>query len=325
MITTDRAGRARVWFAGYTEAAAWRIIEPFRRIDLGWIGQIPQIDIALIVALLVSAVAALMTSHRGGRFRGLLGWVGIWVVFAIVLVALSRTTPAWVSLGLLALLMFGTLRSYFYLVPLRPKDRGAIGAAYLAIPIALYPGFTGSIDTFLATVPILLFLLFPVLLALGRAQNGFLDSVGRVLLGVLTFVFCPAHLALLVHREQAGLLELYGVLVLAAELPQRLAAGRSAQGPGWLRPTLGLVASVVVTAAAGYWLGPICGLEAEDGARAGLFVALAVAMGRLVAEAVSRDVGQGATTHRLRTVLLDRAFPAVYAAPVFFHYLNHFA
>ena len=38
-----------------------------------------------------------------------------------------------------------------------------------------------------------------------------------------------------------------------------------------------------------------------------------------------RDIGQGATANRLRTALLDRAFPAVYAAPVFFHYLNHFA
>ena len=295
-----------------------------RRINLGWIGQIPQIDIALGVALLISAVAALFTSHRGGRFRGLLGWVGIWVVYAVVLVALSRAHP-WFSLSLLALLMFASLRSFFYLVPLRPKDRGAIGVAYLAIPIALYPGLTGSIDTFLATVPILLFLLFPAMLALGSAQTGFLDSVGRVLLGVLTFVFCPAHLALLVHWEQAGLLELYGVLVLAAELPQRLVAGRSAQGPGWLRPSLGLLFSIVVTAAAGYWLGPLCALEAEDGARAGLFVALAVAMGRLVAEAVTRDIGQGATANRLRAALLDRAFPAVYAAPVFFHYLNHFA
>ena len=295
-----------------------------RRIDLDWIGQIPQIDIALIVALLVSAVAALATGHWGGRFRGLAGWVGVWFVFAIVLVALSRLHP-WFSLILLAILMFVSLRGYFYLIPLRPKDRGAIGAAYLAIPVALYPGFTGSIDTFLATLPILLFLLFPALLALGRVQKGFLESVGRVLLGVLSFVFCPAHLALLIRWDQTGLLELYGVLVLAAELPQRLIAGRSAQGPGWLRPALGLGASVVVTAALGYWLGPLCLLEAEDGARAGLFVAIAVAMGRLVAEAVARDIGSGATANRFRTMLLDRAFPAVYAAPVFFHYLNTFA
>ena len=56
-------------------------------------------------------------------------------------------------------------------------------------------------------------------------------QLGRVLLGVLSFVFCPAHLALLVHWPQSGLLELYGVLVLSAELPQRLVTGRSAQGP----------------------------------------------------------------------------------------------
>ena len=291
---------------------------------MDWIAQLPRIDLALILALLVSAAAAMATRHRGGQFRGLMGWVGIWVLYAAVLVAMSRAHP-WFSLVVLALLMFASLRGYFYLVPLRPKDRGAISAAYLAIPIALYPGFTGSIDTFLATVPILLFLLFPALLAVGRSQKGFLDSVGRVLLGVLSFVFCPAHLALLIHWEMTGLLELYGILVLAAELPQRLIAGRLTQGPGWLRAALGVCASVILAGAIGYVLGPLCALEAEDAARAGFFVAAAVAMGRMVAEALARDIGPGSSSNRIRTALLDRAFPAFYAAPVFFHYLNHFA
>lgn len=290
---------------------------------MGWLELLPQIDLALLGALLISALAAVATGHRGGRFRGLLGWVGTWFLYALVLVLLSRAHP-WISIPFLGLLMFISMRGYFFWVPLRPKDRGAIMVAYGAIPVALYPGFTGSSATFLATVPLLLFLLFPALLVIGPPQEGFLESVGRVLLGVMIFVFCPAHLALMVRWEPSGYLELYGVLVLAADLPQRL-AGRFILGRNWLGPLSGVIVSVALTAAMGIWLGPLCGIDSGDGGRAGLFVAIAVTMGRLVAEAVARDIGAGTAGGSARGALLDRAFPAVYAAPVYFHYLNHFA
>ena len=64
----------------------------------------------------------------------------------------------------------------------------------------------------------------------------------------------------------------------------------------------------------------------EDGARAGFLVALAVTMGALVTTALMQELARGSSTARVgRVGLLDRAIPAVYAAPVFFHYLNHFA
>ena len=51
-----------------------------------------------------------------------------------------------------------------------------------------------------------------------------------------------------------------------------------------------------------------------------------VTMGALVSDAVMRDLSPGSTGTRVgRWAFLDRAIPAVYAAPVFFHYLNHFA
>ena len=137
-------------------------------------------------------------------------------------------------------------------------------------------------------------------------------------------IFTLCWNSLMVRWEPSGCLELYGVLVLGAELPQRL-AGRSTQGPGRFRPVLGILASAILTSALGYWLGPLGGLDSNDGTLVGFFVAIAVAMGRLVSEAVAGDIGPGAVGSRIRGALLDRAFPAVYAAPVFFHYLNHFA
>jgi predicted CDP-diglyceride synthetase/phosphatidate cytidylyltransferase len=285
---------------------------------------IPGIVIVLAGALAISGLLALASRRRGGRFRGLPGWVLFWIFFAVILVSLSRLRP-WVSLTMLGLLMFAALRTHFFVAPVRPRDRYAMLAAYLAIPFALYPGLTGSEATFLATVPVMLFLLFPVLLSAGKPQEGLIESLGRMLLGVVLFVFCAAHLGLLVQSDKPGLLELFGVLVLAAELPGRL-TGRFRHGGGWARTTFGIVAGAVLAAAIGFWAGPWCGIVEEDGARVGLLVTVAVTMGALVSEAVMRDVSPSAPAARVgRWAFLDRAIPPVYAAPVFFHYLNHFA
>jgi phosphatidate cytidylyltransferase len=285
---------------------------------------IPRIVLVLAGTLAISGLLALASRRRGGRYRGLPGWVLFWIFFAGILVSLSRLLPA-ISLTMLGLMMFAALRTYLFVAPVRPRDRYAMLAAYLAIPFALYPGFTGSEAAFLATVPVTLFLLFPVLLAAGKPQEGLLESMGRLLIGVLLFVFCAAHLGLLVRWEQRGLLELFGVLVLAAELPGRL-TGRFRQGGGWARSVFGIAAGAVMAASLGFWAGPWCGLVEEDGARVGVLVAVAVTMGALVSEAVMFDLSPSAPAVRVgRWAFLDRAIPAVYAAPVFFHYLNYFA
>lgn len=284
--------------------------------------QIPEIDLALGLALLVSFLFAVLTGRRGGRFRGLPGWAGFWLGFSALLVCLSRA-PRWASFPLLALLMFATLRAYFFLAPVRPADRWAIISSYVAIPLVLYPAYIGSNDMFLATVPVSLFLLMPLMLALGPRREGLLDAMGRTLLGVLLFIFCTAHLGLLAH-EPTGLPELFAVLVLAAELVQRL-IGRLRPGEGRLRASLGILASAVATAALGFRLGPLTGLTEEDGARAGVLVALAVTAGSIVIDAVAHELDPRSSTARLgRGAFLDRMIPAVYAAPVFYHYLSYF-
>ncbi len=285
----------------------------------GWPGQLPAIDWGLGAALSIAFIVALVTRRRGGRFRGLLGWAGVLLFFAAVLVRLAKL-PAWFSLTLLGLLMYAGLRTYFFVVPVRARDRYAILAAYLAIPVALWPGYAASDDVFLATVPIVLFLLFPLLLAVGQAQEGMLDSLGRLFIGVLLFVFCAAHLGLLARSPRA---ELFGVFVLAAELPQRL-AGRPGSGGGWARSAAGIGAGAVLAIALGFWLGPLCGLVAADAARAGLLVVAGVTMGGVVTAAMLRDLTLSAQARHGRASFLDRVVPPIYAAPFFFHYLNHF-
>lgn len=286
----------------------------------GWFAQVGAVERALACAVLVALAAALATRRRGGRFRRLTGWAGMWVLLAGVLVSLTKL-PAWFSLTLLGLLMYAGLRTYFFVAPLRPRDRYAILGAYVSIPIALWSGHAGSYGAFLATMPIVLFLVFPVLLAGGAAQDGMLDSLGRLLLGALLFVFCAAHLELLAENEQIAL---FGILALAADLPQRL-IGRPGPGAGRARPAAGIVCGVVLAGTVGYWIGPWCGIGKEDAARAGVLVVAGVAMGAAVTGAMLRDLALSTQARLGRGTFLDRVVPPLYAAPFFFHYLNHFA
>jgi predicted CDP-diglyceride synthetase/phosphatidate cytidylyltransferase len=285
---------------------------------------VPKIDWALALGVLIAALVALATRRRGGRFRSLPGWSAFWLVFGGILIFLSHANR-WISFALLAALMLISLRAYFFVAPVRPRDRYAILATYLSVPFALGPAFIGSDDVFLATVPVTLFLVVPVFLSIGKSEQGLLDAMGRTLLGVIFFVFCIAHLGLLIHQPYSGLPELFGILVLASELPQRL-AGRFRPGPGWVSSALGLVASIILAGALGFLLGPLCGLVEEDGGRAGMLVALAVTLGAQVSNAVAQDLSLSMASSSFgRGAFFSRMVPAVYAAPVFFHYLNSFA
>jgi predicted CDP-diglyceride synthetase/phosphatidate cytidylyltransferase len=286
---------------------------------------IPRLDLALAGSVFVAGLISLEARRRGGRFRELPGWVGVWIVAAALLMSLTHA-PRYVSLIILAAVMFAVLRTYFFVAPVRSRDRYAILASYLSIPFSLWPVYLGSTELFLVVVPVTLFLVIPVFLSIGSPEQGLLDSMGRTLLGVLLFVFCLAHLGLLAHNPMKGTLELFGILVLAAELPQRL-AGRFRAGTGWwIRPTIGVPISLLLAVAAGWFLGPWSGLDKEDAARAGFLVFGAVTMGAIVTDAVSVDLSLNSlSARRGRGALLNRIVPAVYAAPVYYHYITFFA
>jgi predicted CDP-diglyceride synthetase/phosphatidate cytidylyltransferase len=126
---------------------------------------------------------------------------------------------------------------------------------------------------------------------------------------------------MMVDGSAPGRVELFGILVLAAELPQRL-AGRIRPGEALVRPLGGLLAGAGLAAAAGFFAGPLCGVAQKHAALVGILLAAGTAAGALVAEAMAQDLELGAPAARLgRGAFLDRAFPAVYAAPVFVHFL----
>ena len=281
---------------------------------------IPKLVWILALTLALLAPFAVLAGRRGGRYRAFPGWIAAWSQFAVLIVVLSRL-PQTYSFPLLGLVMFAALRQYFTLTPLRPQDRWAIIVAYVSIPLALWPTWAGSFGLLSAATVIGVFLLIPVLLSVAPRQPGLLDALGRVLLGVLVFVFCAAHFGLMTRLPQ-GSLELFGITALLADLPQRL-TGRIRPGDERVRPFVGLAASVVVAAAVGAGLAPLTSTASLHGAVAGGLIALAMAGGSLVSDAVGQDLLRTQSDALLgRAAFLDRTLPAIYAAPVFYHYLR---
>src|SRR5262245_31716546 len=276
---------------------------------------IPPIILASALALLLAAPFSFLVGRRGGRHRSLPGWVGFWVFLGGLLVALARADRRF-SFPLLGILMFMGLKQYFFVTPLRPQDRWAILVAYLSIPYSLWPAFRGSYDAFLVAVTGLL-LLIPFLLAMATQQGGFFDSTGRVLLGALVFVLCAAHLGVMAD-DPTGRLELFGILALLSDLPQRM-AGRL-RSTGIPARTIGGVAAGAATGAAlGAALARFAAITPGTGAILGLVVALAVAMGARVADAVAEDLDMSPSAPIVgRRAFLDRTIPALYAAPFFY-------
>lgn len=281
---------------------------------------LPPLVIVFAVTLALLTPFALLAGRRGGRYRALPGWIAAWAQFAILIFALSHLARG-VSFPLLGLVMFVVLKQYFTLTPLRPSDRSAIFVAYLSIPLALWPTWAGSFGLLSASTVIGLFLLIPVLLSMGPRQPGLLDALGRVLLGVLVFVFCAAHFGLMT-RLPAGSLEMFGVIALLADLPQRL-AGRIRPGETRSAPLIGVVASALVAAGAGAAVAPLAANTPLHGAVAGALIALTMAGGSYVSDAVGQDLERTQSDALLgRAAFLDRTVPVIYAAPVFYHYLR---
>jgi predicted CDP-diglyceride synthetase/phosphatidate cytidylyltransferase len=288
---------------------------------MGFLSPIPAIILVLALTLLIAAPFSFLAGRRGGRWRGLPGWVGFWVFFAALLVCLSRAHHG-ISFPVLGLFMVAVLRQYFFVTPIRPGDRWAMLATYLSVPAVLWPTATPDPSGgYYFALPALLFLLIPVLLSVNDRREGWLDSLGRVFFGIFVFVFCAAHLGLMVHRPE-GRLEFFGILALAADLPQRL-AGRLGTGASLGRTLAGIAGGAALAAAIGHFVGPMATVFAPHGWISGILVALASAAGALVAKAIADDLDVNAAQAVVgRAAFLDRTIPAIYAAPVLYHYLR---
>jgi len=257
---------------------------------------------------------------------------GSWAIVAVFAIALAVGSMALTIV--FALASFFALREFVALTPARGSDYWALVISfYLAIPLQYLLVAGGLYNWYAVVIPVYLFLLLPVVMALRQDTVRYLERVAKVQWGLMISVYCVSHAPAIATLEIAGyedrgaLLLLYFLLVV--QLSELLAVAASAsfgRTPLQSNPLKsvegalvgGVAATLVGTAL--WWMTPFSWWQSllMSGA-----IVVAGFMGGLVLASVKRSLGA-------RDVWLEGGVPLArgalgrldalsFAAPVFFH------
>lgn len=317
----------------------------------GWVWYLQQ-DVVVQMGLLVLLLLTLASVIASGlqRLRPGSDWTELhqrirswWIMVAFFFVSIAIDPR--LSLVLFAFLSFMALKEYFTLTYSRIADHRALLWSYVAIPIQyglVWIHWQAMVFLF---VPVYMFLFIPFRLLLAGQPQGMVNSMARIQWGLMAFVFCLSHVALLLQMPVSELvpgggkaLVLY--LVFLTELNDvaqytfgKLFGGRAIFGLRQVAPTIspkktwaGLLGGVGTTVLAAVGLQFMSGCSLGFAVASGVIVSLAGFIGDLVISAVKRDVGVKDASRLIpgHGGMLDRVDSLVYTAPLFYHFVNYF-
>ena len=236
---------------------------------------------------------------------------------------------------LFALISFFLLREFIAITPTKPSDHYALVLAfYIAIPVQyLAIGFDQP-TIFTLFIPVYLFLALPVLMALSRDTDRYLERVAKVQRGLMLCIFCVSHapaiatLDLTRYNSTGPLLMLFYLLVIyVSDLSGVVASailGRKILRFNTNRTVLGTTIGCVcgiLAAACMYWITPFRFWQA-------LLMALATVISGVIGDLVFNCVRLSMGAERsladegdiyMTRGLLARLAPLTFSAPVFYH------
>lgn len=251
-----------------------------------------------------------------------------WSVLALFTVAFVIGPTA--LLVVFALASFFALREFVSLTPIKSSDHWALVVAfYLVIPAQyLLLGF-GRANLFAVFIPVYVFLLMPVVMAIKQDTELYLQRVAKVQWGLMISVYCVSHapaiatLPIRGYEDRGPLLLLFFLLILfLTDLLQVIASTLLGGTP--LKVNLNKTAKGALAGGAGglligtalWWLTPFLWWQAF------LMSALIVTsgfMGTVVLSLVKRSLGakQWDSELLLTRGVLERLDALMFAAPVF--------
>ncbi len=255
-----------------------------------------------------------------------------WAIATIVLLSTVVTFGDGGVIVLFALCSLQALREFLTLTHTRRADHWALLAAFFVVLPFQY--ILVAIDWYGMSsimIPVYAFLGLPIVSALRRDTTRFMERVAEVQWGLMTCVYCVAHMPALLMLTIEGfegrglfLILFLGLVVQGAELLRDLVQRRLPM-PNAVNP---LLVEFGVIAIAGATLGAVLSwmtpFDVAQAAGFGVVIAALGLAGSLVMEAVRRDRGvedwrRGQHSDRHAAGLLDRLERLVFAAPVFFH------
>lgn len=238
---------------------------------------------------------------------------------------------------LFALASFFALREFMALTPLKASDHGALVIAfYVVIPTHYTLVSAGLYSWYAVFIPVYVFLIMPVVMALKQDTERYLQRVAKVQWGLMIAVYCVSHAPAIAalnipgYEERAPLLLVYFLVVVHFSDLFAVAGtsffGRTPLKSNPLKSREGVLAGGVAATLLGtalWWLTPflwwqalaISAVTVMAGFTGGLVLAsVKISMG-------ARDSYEGI---QLSRGMLERLDALTFAAPVFFHIVYNF-
>jgi phosphatidate cytidylyltransferase len=297
---------------------------------------------AILVALIaLFSTATALGTWLAGRTQDAvkLAWIGrmntrIRAAWGIVLLfALAFLLGGGALLVFFAIASFFALREFVALTPIRSSDHSALVLAfYVVIPLQYLLIAADWYAMYTVFIPVYVFLLLPVVMALRQDTEHYLMRIAKVQWGLMICVYCVSHAPAIVTLELPGfegrgaMLLLYFMLVVQmSDLLAVIASAAIGRTPLKSNPNksregvLAGGAAAVLLGTVLFWMTPFLWWQAT---LMSLAIVVAGFMGGLVLSLVERSLGARVWTDDgvlLTRGMLQRLDALTFAAPVFFH------
>ena len=238
---------------------------------------------------------------------------------------------------LFALASFFALREFMALTPIKASDHWALVLAfYGVIPIHYALVSAGLYGWYAVFIPVYMFLVMPVVMALRQDTEFYLQRVAKVQWGLMISVYCVSHAPAIATMDIPGyegrgpLLLLYFLLVVQlSDLFAVFATSLFGRTPLRSNPSKsreGVFAGSVAATFVGtglWWMTPFAWWQAALVAGVTVFAGF---LGGLVLASVKASLGARDTYEgiQLSRGMLERLDALSFAAPVFFHAVFYF-
>jgi len=260
-----------------------------------------------------------------------------WAIVAIFSFAILVNRA--VAIIFLGFVSFLALKEYLSMIPTRRSDRRVLFWAYLSIPFQYYWIYTGWYGMFIIFIPVFIFLLLPMRMALIGETKGFLRAAGTLHWGLMITVFGLSHAAYLLAlpAEPSQPAGGEGLLLYLVFLTQFNDISQYIWGKLFGRHKViplvspnktleGLLGGVFTTLLMAYLLAPILTpLSNKEVVIAGLIISFGGFIGDVNISAIKRDLGIKDSSSILpgHGGVLDRVDSLSYTAPLFFHFIYY--
>lgn len=294
----------------------------------------------LVFASLLGWGLALLYSPKGqnATIENLNDRIRSWwtmVLFLSLALLMGRTG---VTL-LFALCSFAALREFLTLTNSRRADHWSLVAAFFVVlPIQYYLIWIDWYGLFAIFIPVYVFLLLPIISALGGETRNYLVRVAELQWALMICVFCASHVPALLNLRLANFegrnVLLIAFLVVVVQLSDVLQyvwgklLGKHKIAPS-LSPSktvegfIGGSLSATLVGALLWWMTPFNMWQA---ALMAFIITLLGFFGGLVMSAIKRDRGVKDWGHAIagHGGFIDRLDSVVFSAPIFFHITRYF-